>query len=169
MDYPNPKSIKITTIVDEINWRHSAYSYLKQTYKSGMIPKQELHELRIYGGMAGFWGDKERTKNIVPPNGLCVSILHNGKSYADAKTDSHIFYHYPRTGRNGIKDSNEIAAARAILEHRVPIFVILPGISRSTSDVKLGWIVADAIEEDVFLIEYGESDPFRLGSRRVNK
>jgi len=62
MDYPNPNSLEITTLADEINWRHSAYSYLDQTYKSGMVPSIELHELRIYRGQAGFWGDKKEQK-----------------------------------------------------------------------------------------------------------
>jgi len=172
---PYPVAPKNASVAREIAWRHAAYAYLAQTYEPGMVPAKELKELRVYRGGAGFWGDKKRTSSIVLPNGLCVGILHTGKSYADDVTSSHIFYHYPSTGRStpktdsgisGSRDKNEIEAARSALTHRVPIFVILPGTLPSTREVRLGWFVADAQDESVFVVEFADCDPGRLGARQ---
>ena len=169
-----PECPKKPNLNDEILWRTEVIAYLTKTYTEGLVPSQELQELRIYRGAAGFWGDKTRTKNILgpnglilAPNGLCVSLLHTGKTYADAVTNNHIFYHYPKTKRPGGTDANEVAAARATNEYRVPIFVILPGKSKPTRDVRLGWIVADITEENVFMVEFTKNDPGRLGDRLV--
>jgi len=166
MTAPYPVAPKNASVAREIAWRHAAYAYLAQTYEPGMAPAQELRELSVYGGAAGFWGDKERTSSIVPPNGLCVGILHTGKSYADDVTSSHIFYYYPRTKRPGSTDKTEIRAARAALKDRVPIFAILPGKLPSTREVRLGWFIADARVEAVFVVEFANSDPGRLGARQ---
>jgi len=167
MTAPYPTTPQSDSLADEIAWRHAAYKYIIETYEPGMVPKKELRELGAYGGAAGFWGDKQRTGNIVPPHGLCVGILHTGKSYADDVTSDHIFYHYPSTSRSGSTDANEVEAARAALTHRVPIFVMLPGKRPSTVEVRLGWIIADAQGESVFIVEFADNDPGRLGSRKV--
>ena len=166
-----PECPENTTLNGEILWRKEVIDYLAKTYAEGLVPSQELQELRVYRGAAGFWGDKTRTKNILTPYGLCVSLLHTGKTYADAVTNNHIFYHYPKTKRPGSTDANEVAAARAANEYRVPIFVILPGKSKSesTREVRLGWIVADITEENVFVVEFSKSDPGRLGTRLVGE
>jgi len=168
MTAPYPVAPKNASVAREIAWRHATYEYLTGTYEQGMIPAKELRVLGVYGGAAGFWGDKKRTSSKDLPNGLCVGILHTGKSYADDVTSNHIFYHYPSTGRgkSGSTDINEIEAARAALKYRVPIFVVLPGNSSSTREVRLGWFVADARDESVFVVEFADSDPRRLGSRQ---
>jgi len=169
MTIPYPDASQNVSVAAEIAWRHATYEYLTKTYEPGMIPKKELRELGAYGGAAGFWGDKERTGSIVPPNGLCIGILHTGKSYADDVTSDHIFYHYPSTGRSGSTDANEVDAARSALTLRVPVFVILPGKLPSTREVRLGWFIADAPDESVFVVEFADSDPGRLGKRQVGK
>jgi len=168
MTAPYPVAPKNASVTEEIAWRHAAYAYLAQTYEPGMVPAKELRVLGVYGGAAGFWGDKKRTSSKALPNGLCVGILHTGKSYADDVTSNHIFYHYPSTGRgkSGSTDINEIEAARAALKYRVPIFVILPGKLPSTREVRLGWFIADARDERVFVVEFADCDPGSLRSRQ---
>jgi len=169
MTAPYPVAPQNASVADEIAWRHATYEYLTGTYEPGMIPKKELRELGAYGSAAGFWGDKKRTSSKDLPNGLCVGILHTDKSYADIIVGDYMFYHYPGTKRIGSTDANQVAAARSALTHRVPIFVILPVKGASTREVRLGWFIADAPDESVFVVQFAANDPGRLSSRKAEK
>lgn len=154
------------TVQDEILWRGRVYERLQVTYPPRQIPSGALREAGVYGGAAGLWCDRERTTHIAE-TGLCVSILHTGKHYADSFQGNTLVYHYPRTERPGATDANEVQAARECLRRRIPLFVILPGDTSTTKELRLGWLVGDMPDEKAFLISLQDSDPGRVGERVV--
>lgn len=154
------------TIQDEILWRGRAYERLHVVYLPRQIPASSLREAGVYGGAAGLWCDRERTTKIVE-TGLCVSILHTGRHYADSFQGNLLTYHYPQTERSGSTDSNEVEAARECLRRRVPLFVILPGETGSTRELRLGWLIGDMPDEKAFLVALQDNDPGRIGDQSI--
>jgi len=149
---------------DELVWRARAYEYLRSSFKAGCIPPSVLHSMGVYRGAAGFWYDKERTSAITSP-GVCVSLLHTGRDYADAVQAQGMYYSYPKTERPGASDANEVESARQALELRVPVFVVRPGTATNLRGVDLGWIVGDITSESLLVVEFADYDPRRLGYR----
>jgi hypothetical protein len=156
----------IGTVHDEILWRGRVYERLQVTHPPRQIPSSALREAGVYRGAAGLWCDRERTTKIAE-TGLCVSIMHTGKHYADSFQGNTLIYHYPQTERPGATDINEIQAARECLHRRVPLFVILPGETSGTKELRLGWLVGDMPDEKAFLIALHDNDPGRVGERNI--
>jgi putative restriction endonuclease len=152
------------SLQDEIFWRGRVYELIKIKYPPCEVPSHVLQELGVYRGQAGLWCDRERTTKIIE-NGLCVSLLHTGKHYADSLQDSILIYHYPQTSRPGSTDANEIQAARECLVNRIPLFIIFAGMVSGTKEVRLGWLVGDMPDERAFLVSLQDTDPGRVGSR----
>lgn len=150
------------SLQNEMIWRARVYERLVTSYEDGMIPPQDLRDLRVYGGAAGLWCDRARTIDIVG-TGLCVALLHTGRHYNDSMVGDVVIYHYPDTERAENADANEIEAARTCLTLRMPVFVILPGRSAGTRAVRLGWIVADMSDEKAFFLRMADEDPGRIG------
>jgi hypothetical protein len=151
----------VGTVQEEILWRGRVYERLQVAHPPRQIPPSALREAGVYGGAAGLWCDRERTIRIAE-SGLCVSLLHTGKHYADSFLGNTLVYHYPQTKRPGATDINEIHAARECLRSRVPLFVILPGDTGSTKELRLGWLVGDMPDEKAFLIALQDNDPGRI-------
>jgi hypothetical protein len=62
---------------------------------SGLLPS-DLKSKGIYGGAAGIWCDKTRTRDISGDvDGVTMSVLHNGFSYADDLSEDCLLYRYP--------------------------------------------------------------------------
>jgi len=122
--------------------------------------------MSVYRGAAGFWYDKERTSVIANP-GVCVSLLHTGRDYADAVQSRGMYYSYPNTERPGASDANEVESARRALELRVPVFVVRPGTAANLRGVDLGWVVGDITSESLLIVEFADYDPHRLSNRAI--
>jgi hypothetical protein len=83
--------------------------------------------------------NQERTKFATAPNGIAVSFLHTGRSYADDLTEDGVIYHYPKTQRPG-HDKFEIAAAKTAYRSGLPVFVIGPGSISAKRIVYRGFV-----------------------------
>src|SRR5687767_10205555 len=96
-------------VAAEREWRIGAWrSLLSEFPDSGIVP-QALRERGIYGGGAGTYVNKARTRRLSgDSDGVTVSVLHNGFSYPDDISDDCLLYHYPETGRPGITDESEV-------------------------------------------------------------
>jgi len=142
----------------------------------GDLEPQRLRDLGVYGGAQGIWVDKARTASPeIGPDGATVAILHTGRTYADDLSEDGVIYHYPKTSRPPARDAAEIQATKNAMGHRLPIFVVLPGItSQSRRTLKLGWVCDFDDANRQFLILFGEetlpsysraaapSEPFKL-------
>lgn len=98
-----------------------------------------IRELGIYAGARGVYVNQDRTKSALAPDGVAVSFLHTGKSYADDLTDEGVLYHYPKTKRPG-HDRVEISASKAAYRSGVAVFVIGPGSRSTTRVVHRGYV-----------------------------
>jgi putative restriction endonuclease len=127
---------------------------------TGVAP-QKLRELGVYGGAQGIWVDKERTSQITKSgDGITVSVLHTGSSYADDLSEDCIVYHYPRTRRPSSRDLSEINATKAASTYSIPFFVISYAAKNSNvRDVHLGWVESWDDQSRTFLITFGETAP----------
>jgi len=127
---------------------------------SGLLPS-DLKSKGIYGGAADIWCDKTRTRDISGDlDGVTMSVLHNGFSYADDFSDDCLLYHYPKTKRPGRTDAGEIQATKNAHRLGVPVFVIThPYPNAKTRDLKLGWIQDWDDGEKQFLVSFGETPP----------
>jgi hypothetical protein len=122
------------------------------------MPPSELRALGVYGGAQGIWVDKERTARLSPDGqGITVAILHTGRYYPDDLSEEGVIYHYPRTGRGGKRDQNEIDATKNAKTLEVPLFVVLPGVkNKARRHVKLGWVEDWDDEGRLFLISFSD-------------
>jgi putative restriction endonuclease len=90
-------------------------------------------------------------------------------------TNLRALLHYPTTSRPAARDAAEVQATKNAMDHRIPIFVILPGAEpESRRSLKLGWVCDFDDSNRQFLILFGDeqapsyskaataSDPFRL-------
>lgn len=59
-----------------------------------------LNDLRTFRGGRGIYADGDSTRGVLGSDGVAVSFLHNGSSYADELSTGGVRYHYPKTGRN---------------------------------------------------------------------
>jgi putative restriction endonuclease len=122
-----------------------------------------LRDLGIYGGAQGIWVDKAHTAGPeIGPDGATVAILHTGRHYADDLSEDGVIYHYPKTSRPPARDAAEVQATKNAMDHRLPIFVILPGTtSQSRRSLKLGWVCDFDDANHQFLILFGGEIPPR--------
>ena len=120
-----------------------------------------LRDLGIYGGAQGIWVDKAHTAGPeIGPDGATVAILHTGRHYADDLSEDGVIYHYPKTSRPPARDAAEVQATKNAMDHRLPIFVILPGAtSQSRRSLKLGWVCDFDDANRQFLILFGGETP----------
>jgi len=140
-------------------------------------------ELRIYRGQAGIYFDSEQTKSASCPQGVTVTVMHNGSSYEDDYSDDGLVYHFPSTKRHPSSDANEIESARQAHRLALPIFVVLTNSkNQSLRDVRVAYIEAvdegnktlliTFVEEPIDVIEgeledSAEFDPFGAMPARV--
>jgi putative restriction endonuclease len=125
------------------------------------LDPQLLRSLGIYGGAQGIWVDKAQTANAeIGPDGATVSILHTGRHYADDLSDHGLIYHYPKTLRPPSRDAAEVQATKNAMAAKLPIFVILPGVSSSSKrSIKLGWVSDFDDANRQFLVLFSEQLP----------
>lgn len=119
-----------------------------------------LRDLGVYGGAQGIWVDKARTATIATNgSGVTVSLLHTGRHYPDDISEDGLIYHYPRTSRQPTRDVAEVEATKNANRLGLPLFVILPGTTDRTRQVRLGWVEDWDDEGALFLVLYGETPP----------
>jgi hypothetical protein len=154
--------------------RLQIWADLQEVGTEAVAPTQ-IRSLEIYGGAAGIWADKDRTKSLTPDTqGLAVSVLHTGRSYPDDLSEVALLYHYPDTNRSGLTDANEIASMKWALQLKMPIFAVLPSTAGTAyRSVRLGWVEDYDDAAALFLISFGnepegpalpeaEEEPFEL-------
>jgi hypothetical protein len=129
---------------------------------------QRLRELGIYGGAQGIWVDKARTAGgEIEPDGATAAILHTGRHYPDDLSDEAVIYHYPKTARPAGRDRAEVQKTKNAMEHKLPLFVILPGkSSQAKRSVKLGWVCDFDDDSRQFLILFDANEPVYTGPEK---
>ena len=126
-------------IVTERRHRYDLWGILSAEGATDVAPSR-LRELGIYGGAQGIWVDKTRTRAI-DADGVTMSVLHTGSSYADDLYDGGLLYHYPNTGRGPGRDAGEVASTKAAHRLGLPIFVVTyPKLNAITRRVDLAWV-----------------------------
>jgi HNH endonuclease len=146
------------SVVAERMHRYQLWATLNAEDATAVAPAR-LRELGVYGGAQGIWVDKARTR-AVDAEGVTMSVLHTGSSYADDLYDGGLLYHYPTTGRVAGRDSGEVASTKAANRLGLPIFVVTyPRPNASVRRVDLAWVEAWDEADRVFLITYGETPP----------
>jgi hypothetical protein len=145
----------------EYNRRIACWKELSDGSVATDLAPAALRARGIYRGAAGIWVDKSRTSEISgDKNGITVSVLHNGYSYADDLSEDCLIYHYPETERPGVTDSSEVEATKNAHKLGLPIFVIThPYRKAKTRDLNLGWVEDWDDSSKVFLINFGETPP----------
>lgn len=138
---------------------------------------EQLEELGIRPAKTGqgIFRDHNNTSGLAP-EGVTLTLLDTGTTYADAFDDDAGEYHYPSTKRGGKRDENEVEATKHAGRLDLPVFVILCGASQSTREVRRGWIESWDDSRRVFLISFrqpkprAEPVPFSLATgRRVRR
>ncbi|MGG6382450.1 HNH endonuclease [Paenarthrobacter sp. NEAU-H11] len=116
-----------------------------------------IRDLGIYAGARGIYVNQERTKSPIAPDGIAVSFLHTGGSYADDLTEDGAIYHYPKTKRPG-HDKFEVSATKAAYRSGLPVFVIAPGKTLSKRIVYRGYVERFDDELGALLITFTEDE-----------
>ena len=147
----------------ELEYRRNAFAALLKDRGPKAVSPHLIRKLGIYGGAQGIWVDKRRTWNLTDTgNGVTVSLLHTGTSYADDLSDDGVLYHYPKTNRPIGRDASEIEATKAAGKLGLPVFVITYPSPKSVSrDVHYGWVEGWDDEARLFLVSFADS-PTRL-------
>ena len=147
-------------IVEERNRRKGLWNRIIQLYNGTRIQPNFLRDLRLYGGAAGIYQDKQNTgRHSNDGNGIAVSILHTGKSYPDDLFEDGIIYHYPDTNRGKSFDEGEINSVKKCREYDIPLFVISHSENNtSLRDVRLGWVEMWYDNAKEFLISFSKQD-----------
>lgn len=146
------------TLQDEERERRLALWRQLGTLDPDNIAGSSLRELGVYGGAQGIWVDKAKTSIISPDgSGVTVSLLHTGRHYPDDISEDGLIYHYPRTSRPPTRDAAEVEATKNANRLGLPLFVILPGTTDRTRQVRLGWVEDWDDEGALFLVLYGET------------
>jgi hypothetical protein len=131
-----------------------------KTLGSDNLPPSYLHKIGVYGGAQGIWVDKARTAFIAANGkGVTVSLLHTGRHYPDDISEDGLIYHYPTTARPASRDAAEVEATKNAARLGMPLFVILPGRTSQTRQVRLGWVEDWDDEAALFLVLFGEIAP----------
>ena len=147
-------------VASEIARRLDLWNTISDQRLDDLEPKR-LRDLGIYAGAQGIWVDKVHTASPeIGPDGVTVAILHTGRHYADDLSDDGVIYHYPTTSRPAARDAAEVQATKNAIIHRIPIFIVLPGInSKSRRSLKLGWVCDFDDSNRQFLILFGDEHP----------
>jgi hypothetical protein len=114
-----------------------------------------LNDLRVFRGGRGIYADGESTRGAGGVEGITVSFLHNGSSYADELSSGGVRYHYPKTAVPG-RDAAEVLASKAAYRLGLPIFVVTTGMSESTRTVHRGYIEEYDDTLALFLVTFTE-------------
>tara|TARA_B110000971_G_C19927936_1_gene462513 strand:- start:97 stop:930 length:834 start_codon:yes stop_codon:yes gene_type:complete len=142
----------------ELEIRNKIWEKISLIKKGGVYPKFLNHN-RVYKGAQGIYFDQKNTTKI-DSAGVTVSILHTGRHYPDELSEEGLIYHYPLTKR-GSRDQSEVNATKNAKKYNLPIFVILPGTSKETREVKRGWVISYNDINKTFLISFsGSQDKF---------
>lgn len=144
------------TVADELAWRLGAWTEIERL--GAVVRPDWLRSRGLYGGMQGVWADASRTRSLEPP-GVAVAVLHTGRHYADDLDEDLIIYHYPRTSRAGLRDTNEIDSVRNAQELHLPVMVISEAEGGRMRQVRLAWVVADDPRSGTFLMEFADAEP----------
>lgn len=147
-------------VISETKRRLDLWHTISKEHVDDLEPAH-LRNLGIYGGAQGIWVDKAHTASPdIGADGVTVAILHTGRHYADDLSDDGLIYHYPTTSRPPARDSAEVQATKNAMNHRIPIFIVLPGTqSKSRRSLKLGWVCDFDDENRQFLILFGDEHP----------
>jgi putative restriction endonuclease len=151
------KEVAMAAQDDERERRLALWESIK-TVDPDNVPPSILRELGVYGGAQGIWVDKARTGHIAA-NGVTVGLLHTGKHYPDDISEDGLIYHYPKTARPPSRDAAEVAATKNAANLKLPIFVVLPGETDRTRQVRLGWVEDWDDEARLFLVLFGDVAP----------
>ena len=151
-------------VQQELEYRRNMWNSILSSGGPERVQARLLRELRIYRGAAGIWYDKPRTSNLTGDgNGVTVSLLHTGRSYADDLFEDGVDYHYPSTNRRGTHDSNEIEATKSAGRLRLPVFVITyPSPYSTRRSVHFGWVEGWNDESKIFTVTFDDDPPSQL-------
>ncbi len=145
----------------------------------GLAPS-DIRDLKVLSGFRGISRSKTSTDKVSQDgNGVTVGVLHTGAHYDDDIDDSGVLYHYPVTKQPGM-DRGDVEATKNCKLFELPLFVVTrPTISSKVRDVMLGWVTEWDDNQNIFLIEYGEtpstsdidatSEPFVAVSKKPKK
>ena len=129
-------------------------------FPEGKVPPRFLNSQFIYRGRAGTYADIPNTSSLTKDEGgVTISIQHRGNRYPASLRDDGVDLHYPDTNRKGDHDKNAIDATKNAQKLRLPIFVILSGITDFHRTVKLGWVMGSDDDEKFFKVKFSETDP----------
>jgi hypothetical protein len=117
------------------------------------VPAGIVNKLRIFRGGRGVYADGENTRGALGTDGVTVSFLHNGVSYADELSADGVRYHYPKTDVPG-RDDAEVSAARAAYKWGLPVFVVTTGTPESLRTVHRGYIEEYDDTLGIFLVTF---------------
>ncbi len=164
----------ISSVADEIDRRTRLWAELNSKGSPANAAASVVKSLGIYGGQAGIYRDVTATQSSAAPDGIAVSVRHNGTSYADDLSEDGMLYHYPLTARSGRTDKAEIESAKAAGKNAVPLFVVLGPKGSKIRDVRIGYVVDFDDRSKLFLITFTneivvaesprDSQPFELTS-----
>ena len=126
----------------------------------------------------GIYRDQRRTRSLAPPEGVTLTLLDLGTTYADAFDSAGGLYHYPSTDR-GDRDKSEVEATKNCRRLKLPLFVILAGSTPRHRTVRLGWIADWDDEGRMFLVDFSgpssgstkspNARPFKLKDHRAKR
>jgi putative restriction endonuclease len=150
----------MTTADDELKRRAALWKEL-QALGANDVDPQFLRARGVYGGAQGIWVDKRNTAVVsTDGNGVTVGVLHTGRHYPDDLSNDGMIYHYPTTQRPPARDAAEVQATKNAAELALPIFVVLPGQTRSSRrSVRLAWVTDFDDGTRQFLILFGDEEP----------
>ena len=159
-EYMLISNAQATAILAELRLRMALWSELKKLEQRNKTSAETIRRLELHKGEQGIFFDKRRTTGLAPGGGgVAVSVLPTG-TYPDELGEDGILYHFPRTGRSGRRDQNEIDAVKAAKNLELPIFVIIPAAhDPSGRDVRLGWVMSWNDVNRTFYIHYGNEPP----------
>jgi putative restriction endonuclease len=145
---------------DEMLRREAMWQQILDSDDPQAVRAGQLNEMRLFRGGRGVYADAETTRGILGEDGVAVSFLHNGSSYADELSSGGVRYHYPKTARQG-RDQAEISASKAAYRTALPIFVVTLGPTGQTRTVHRGYIEDYDDGLELFLVTFtdGEMPP----------
>lgn len=144
----------------ELMRREAMWQQIQEAARPDAVPARTLNDMRFFRGGRGIYVDAETTRGVLGSDGVTVSFLHNGSSYADELSAGGVRYHYPKTERPG-RDRTEISASKAAYRATLPIFVITAGPTGRTRTVHRGYIEDFDDDLEMFLVTFtdGEMPP----------
>lgn len=149
-----------STAATELELRNSMCASILAEPDPASLSPARIRELQIYGGAQGIWVDAARTRHVQDaPQGITVSVLRTGKSYADDLSADGVIYHYPTTERPPARDAGEVEATKTAGRLHLPIFVITPGKKSTTRAVTKGWVEDWDDDARIFLIAFRDDPP----------